>query len=87
MEYDFNLVCYGFFKVPNVATILKVFLSITNDYFLTLSFKKKKPSSIITWNYETPKCAFTLILKKIDYSINVWLNSKARTTWLDAPIF
>jgi hypothetical protein len=40
MKYDFNLNCYGLFKIPKTTIILKVFLSIIIDYFLELSFRK-----------------------------------------------
>jgi hypothetical protein len=49
MKYDFNLLCYGLFKIPKTKIILKVFLSIKIDFFLELSFRKvlKTPYNII----------------------------------------
>jgi hypothetical protein len=33
MECDFNLLCYGLFKIPKIIIILKAFLSIFLNYF------------------------------------------------------
>jgi len=32
MEYDFNLLCYGLFKIPKIVIILEAFLSIEKNY-------------------------------------------------------
>jgi hypothetical protein len=37
MKYDFNLLCYGLFKISKAKIILKVLLNIKIDYFLELS--------------------------------------------------
>jgi hypothetical protein len=33
MECDFNLLCYGLFKIQKIIIILKAFLSIKNIFF------------------------------------------------------
>jgi hypothetical protein len=47
MEYDFNLLCYGLFKISKSKIILKVLLNIKIDFLNFLLGIKKNPYNIL----------------------------------------
>jgi hypothetical protein len=50
MECDFNLLCYGLFKIQKIIIILKAFLSIKNIFFKKFFVIFVMSYSIMIWN-------------------------------------